>query len=57
MWTLTKMGINVAPGSRSEKWRNRTQTNRAGRKVNPVGILGARRVGLQTTELAQLREV
>ena len=52
-----EVGVEVPPGQGTEQWRNRTEPDRTGGEVGDVGILGARRVGLETTTLAQFGQV
>ena len=48
---------DVAVRERAPDRRGRADADRAGRVVDRVGVLGARRVGLQPAELAQRRQV
>ena len=49
--------LDVAPGHGGEQRRDRAQPHRSGREVGDVGVLRARRVGLQAAQRAQLRQV
>ena len=52
-----EVGADVPIHHAGEQRRGSTEANGPGREVNRIGVLGARRVGLQTTEPTQLRQV
>jgi hypothetical protein len=51
------VGVDVAPGECREQWCHGAEADRAGREVGDVGVLGARRVGLQPAALSQRGQV
>lgn len=56
-WAGTEVRIDIPAGNGREERRRRAEAHRSGREVDRIGVLGARRIGLQPTERPQRREI